>query len=137
MKYERIKLKDNHKRSLTATLTIIEELLIEVKDLMLSQHKTCCLEIKEDVDPAIKVQNVKAVEEALDIICKLVEKYNISTYTQSLKRIIDAKKAKMWEVLCDSKARKLKGFGEFPSHLIREFDNDIDELMSITNKINF
>ena len=39
--------------------------------------------------------------------------------------------------LCDSKARKLKGFGEFPQRLIKEYDEDIDELMATASKIEY
>ena len=58
-------------------------------------------------------------------------------HTKSLQRIIDVKKTKIWEILCDSKAKKLKGFGEFPQKLIKEYDNDIDELMSTADKIKY
>jgi hypothetical protein len=42
----------------------------------------------------------------------------------------------MWEILCDSKAKKLKGFGDFRQKLIKENDRDIDELMAMPIKLN-
>jgi hypothetical protein len=58
-------------------------------------------------------------------------------HTQSLQRIIDVKKTKIWEILCDSKAKKLKGFGDFPQKMVKEYDRDIDELMAIADKIRY
>lgn len=116
---------------------IVEQLLIEIEDLMTSQNKTCCFEIKNDIGSDIKNQNLKVIEDARKQICALTEKYGTDMHTQSLQRIVDVKKTKIWEILCDSKAKKLKGFGDFPKELIKEFDKDIDGLMSIAAKIEY
>ena len=133
----KISLRENHRRSLTSTLMIVEQLLIEIEDLMTSQYRTCCFEIKNDVEIEKINQNLKVIEDARKQICKLAEKYDTDLHTQSLQRIIDVKKTKIWEILCDSKAKKLKGFGEFPKKLIEEYDKDIDELMTIAAKIKY
>jgi hypothetical protein len=131
----KIFLPENHRRSLSSTLMIVEQLLIEMEELMINQHASCCFEIKNDLNMTIVDKNRKVIDEALKLICSLAEKYGTELHTQSLQRIIDVKKEKMWEILCDSKAKKLKGFGDFPQKLIKEFDKDIDELIAITNKI--
>ena len=133
----KISLQENHRRSLTSTLMIVEQLLIEIGDLMTSQYKTCCFEIKNDIDNDIINQNLKVIEDARKQICILTEKYGTDMHTQSLQRIVDVKKTKMWEILCDSKAKKLKGFGDFPQKLVKEYDRDIDELMAIADKIKY
>jgi hypothetical protein len=133
----KISLQETHRRSLTSTLMIVEQLLIEIEDLMTSHYKTCCLEIKNDIDNDIKSQNLKVIKDARNQICNLANKYSTDMHTQSLQRIIDVKKTKMWEILCDSKAKKLKGFGEFPQNLVKEYDRDIDELMVIADKIKY
>ncbi|MCU0473713.1 MAG: hypothetical protein MUC93_10160 [Bacteroidales bacterium] len=137
MKEEKIILLENHRRSLTTTLMIVEQLLIEIEDLMTDQYKSCCFEIKNDIHNDIKDQNLKVIEEARKQICNLAEKYNTDKRFQSLQRIVDVKKTKIWEILCDAKTKKQKGFGKFPQELVKEFDKDIDDLMSITVKINY
>ncbi len=138
MKDERkIILKENHRRSLSSTLMIVEQLLIEIEDLMTSRSRTCCFEIINDVDNEIINQNLKVIEDARKQICILTEKYGTDMHTQSLQRIIDVKKTKIWEILCDSRAKKLKGFGDFPQKLVKEYDIDIDELMAIADKIKY
>ena len=134
---KKILLKDNHRRSLTSTLMIVEKLLIEIEDLMINQSIACCSEINKDIDINIINHNHSIVEESRKLICKLAQKYNTNKDIQSLQRIIDFKKTKIWEVLCDSSSKKLKGFGEFPQNLATEYDLDINELMTITNKIKY
>jgi hypothetical protein len=104
---------------------------------MVSQYKTCCFEIKNDLDSEKISHNLKVIEEARKQICNLAEKYNTDMRTQSMQRIIDVKKTKIWEILCDAKSKKQKGFGEFPLKLIKEFDEDIEELMNIAEKIKY
>ena len=133
----KISLLENHRRSLTSTLMIVEQLLIEIEDLMTSQYKTCCFEIKNDIGNEIINQNLKVIKDARNHVCNLADKYSTDMHTQSLQRIVDVKKTKMWEILCDSKAKKLKGFGDFPQKLVKEYDRDIDELMAIADKIKY
>ena len=137
MKYDKISLNDNHKRSLTSTLMIVEQLLVELEDLILRPYNTCCYEIRNDVDNDALDQNLIVFGEARKQICLLKEKYNTDKTLQSLQRIIDTKKTKIWEILHNSKSRRMKGFGEFPQRFIKEYDGDIDNLMKITEKIVF
>ena len=135
MKYDNIKLNDNHRRSLSSTLMVVEQLLVDLMDLMVNSNQTCCYELKKDIDNSTIVHNQIVIREALSIICLLKEKYNTNKAVQSLQRIVDAKKTKIWETLNNSKSRRMKGFGEFPQKLIKEYDTDIDQLMAVAEKI--
>jgi hypothetical protein len=135
MKYDNIKLNDNHKRSLSSTLMVVEQLLVDLMDVMVNSNQTCCYELKKDIDIATIEHNQKVIKEALSIICSLKEKYNTDKAVQSLQRIVDAKKTKIWETLHNSKSRRMKGFGEFPQKLIKEYDTDIDQLIAVAEKI--
>lgn len=138
MNYEkRISLRENHHRSLSSTLMIVEQLLIEIENLLTSQYKTCCHELKNDVDSEKINHNLKVIENARVQICKLAEKYNMDKKIQSLQRIIDVKKTKIWEILCDAKSKKQKGFGKFPQELVKEFDKDIDEMLAVVDQIRY
>jgi hypothetical protein len=135
MMQDRIILTDNHKRSLSSTLMVVEQLLFELQDVMVNSNETCCYEFKKDLDNITIEHNQKIIKEALLLTCTLKEKYNADKAVQSMQRIIDAKKTKIWETLHNSKSRRMKGFGEFPQKLIKEYDNDLDHLMAITEKI--
>lgn len=137
MKQDKFLLTDNHKRSLSSTLRIVEQLLIDIEDLMVSPNKAYCFIIDKDLDRSFIDQNLKVIEEARNHIYQLTEKYGTIKSSQSLKRVIDVKKTRIWEILCDSKSKKLKGFGDFPSKSVKEYDDDIDELITITDKLKF
>jgi hypothetical protein len=137
MKLAKTKLTENHRRSLTSALMMVEQMMFEMKDSLLTSYNTCCLEIEKDVSEKDKNYDLEIINKALEQICKLADKYEIEKRKQSLKRIVNAKKTKSWEILCDMKSRKQKGFGEFPKELTKEYDNDIEELLIIIEKINF
>lgn len=132
---QNILLSENHKRSLSSTLMVVEQSLIELKDLMENLKQSCCYEIKKDLDDNTIEHNQKVIEEALQVVCLLKEKYDTDKTVQSLQRIIDAKKTKIWETLHNSKSRRMKGFGEFPQKIVKEYDSDLDCLMTITENI--
>jgi hypothetical protein len=135
MKHENPILTGNHKRSFSSTLIVIEQLLIEIKDNMVNPPQSCCAEVHNDVERSVIENNLLVIEEALDQICSLKEKYKTDKFTGSLQRVIDAKRAKIWETLQNSKSKRMKGFGEFPPKAIKEYDADIDNLMAIADKI--
>ena len=135
MSNDRIILPENHKRSLSSTLVVVEQLLFELTDVMENSDMACCYELKKDLDHGSLEHNKRVINEALALICSLKEKYNTEKTIQSLQRVVDAKKTKIWETLHNSKSRRMKAFGEFPQKLVKEFDNDLDHLISITEKI--
>lgn len=135
MKQENTLLTVNHKRSFSSTLIVVEQLLIDIKDLMVNSYPSCCAEITKDINKSIIENNLFVVDEALAQICLLKEKYNTDKAVQSLQRAIDAKRTKIWETLHNSKARKLKGFGDFPPKAVKEYDDDLDKLLAIAEKI--
>jgi hypothetical protein len=136
MSGNKIILSDNHKRSLSSTLIIVEQHLFEIRDVMDDTNQKCCFEITKDIDSRSIEHNKDVINEALALICSLKEKYCTDKATQSLKRVVNAKKSKIWETLHNSKSRRMKGFGEFPQKIVKEYDNDLDQLISITEKLD-
>ena len=136
MKYN-INLPDNHIRGLSSSLMVVEKSLSEMQDLFLKQNDACCYEVVKDVNNDVIEKNISVILEAKTLICELASKYGTSREEQSLQRIIDAKRAKIWEILTDSLSRKIKGYGTFPKKYADEYDSDIGKLIEITNKINY
>ncbi len=132
---EKVPLNETHRRSLTSSLMIAEGLLIEIRDLLGKEYNTCCLEIKNDIDSTLVPLNIQIVDEALELICKLTRKYSTGKSVLHKQRVVEAKKTRIWEVLCEAKSRKMKGFGEFPKKLTKDYDEDINELMKIIESI--
>ncbi|MBW6501318.1 MAG: hypothetical protein K0B05_07995 [Bacteroidales bacterium] len=71
---EKISLGEIHLRSLASSLTIVEQLLVEMEDQMTRQSRMCCLEVERDIKSDVINQNLKVNEEARKQICTLAEK---------------------------------------------------------------
>ena len=134
---KQIKLSENHTRSLSSSLIVVEKSLLELEEMLLMQKKSCCNELIKDIDDETIQSDLSAIQEAKGLICELAGKYGTSKETLSLQRVINAKRARIWEILKDTLSRKAKGYGAFPRKYSEEYDSDIQKLIEITNRINF
>jgi len=132
---KKIHLSENHTRSLSSSLIVVEKSLLELEDMLLKQCNSCCNVLLKDVDDVTIESNISAIKEAKDYICELADKYGTSKENLSLQRVINAKRTKMWEILTDTLSRKIKGYGTFPKKYAEEYDWDINRLLEITNRI--
>ena len=133
----KIHLSENHTRSLSSSLIVIEKSLLELEDMLLKKSNSCCNVLINDIDDEIIATNISAIQEAKRYICELAEKYGTSKENLRLQRAINAKRAKIWEILTDTLSRKIKCYGTFPKKYSEEYDMDINNLIEITNKINY
>lgn len=132
---KKIHLSENHTRSLSSSLIVVEKSLLELETLLIKQNNSCCNVLMKDVDDKTIETNISAIQEAKNYICELTEKYGTSQDKASLQRVINAKRAKIWEILTDTLSRKIKGYGTFPKKYEEEYDSDINKLIEITNRI--
>jgi hypothetical protein len=132
---KRVQLPDTITRTLSSSLITVEKSLSELENIIINQHDACCNMLSRDVDDERLNNNLSVIREAKTCICELAEKYGISRERQSLKRIINAKQARMWEVLIDTFSGKIKGYGSLSANLAKEYDSDINRLVEITGKI--
>ncbi|HQG63420.1 MAG TPA: hypothetical protein PK719_07160, partial [Bacteroidales bacterium] len=131
----KIQLSENHTRSLSSSLIVIEKSLVELEEILMRQSSSCCSELIKDVNDEIISGNISSIQEAKRYISELAEKYGTSKEKISLQRLINAKRAKIWEILTDILSKKSKGYGTFPKKYAEEYDADINKLIEITNKI--
>ena len=124
----------NHHRALSARLFIVEKMLDEMLGLMSRQPDAACYELVMDMDAI--VHNISVIKNAKLYIAVLAEKYDTKKGIQSLKRNMKAKQTKIWEILSETSAKGLKGYGEFPEEHTAEFDADIVKLLEFTEEIS-
>jgi hypothetical protein len=133
---KKITLSENHTRSLSSSLIVVEKSLLELEGMLLKQNDSCCNVLINDVDGKTIETNISAIQEAKSCICELAEKYGTSKEKLSLQKVINAKRTKIWEILTDTLSKKIKGYGTFPKKYADEYDADINKLIEITNMIN-
>jgi hypothetical protein len=134
---KKIHLPENNKRVLSSTLMLVEKSLMEMEELFSGKDYACYSEVFKDVDNDTILYDISIIKEARTEICRLADKYGTSKEKQSLQRIIDAKRTRIWEMLNNTLSRKIKGYGTFPKKYVEEYDSDIGKLIEITNRINY
>ena len=132
---KKINLSENHTRSLSSSLIVVDQSLTELEDMLLNENNTCCNILLKDIDEETIRDNITVIHEAKSHICRLKEKYSTSAERHSLQRIINAKRTKIWEILTESLSKGLKGYGKFPQQNVKEYDADIIELLEIISRI--
>jgi hypothetical protein len=114
---------------------MVEKIIAEIENELLNPTSLVLTKIaskksEEDLDQIkLVLAEVKA------FVGYMAIKYNLKPKKFELENILRAQKAKMWEMLCDSNSKGLRGFGKFPEEYATEFDKDIDDLQELIKKI--
>lgn len=132
---KKIHLSENHTRSLSSSLIVVEKSLLELETMLIKQNNSCCDVLMKDVDDKTIETNISVIQDAKSYICELAEKYGTSKTKSSLQRVINAKRARIWEILSEALSRNMRGYGTFPKKHAEEFDTDITKLIEITNRL--
>jgi len=129
-----IRLSENHKRALFSALFLTEKLLSELENELLHDNNRITLEINkaEHFDDKTYAEKFKHIKTHIETLFK---KYKLEATSFSAQQIINARKAKMWEIISDTKSKKLNNKGAFPEEFAEEFDKDMELLMNLTQNI--
>jgi hypothetical protein len=126
----KLKLSASRKRSLAASLIIIEKLVdeLEMESVVGSKRSMKSIQIEKDWDMDAAQKRLNDIREK---IAFLADKYEIKPSIFSWQQLLQSRKSKMWEVLSNSKSERLKGFGEFKASDAHEYDRDIESLLKL------
>lgn len=128
-------LSDNHRRSVSSSMHIIEKMLLEIEKTINIPDTGVLSKVVDDMPEIdrdrykIAIGNIKAELEHIS------EKYNLRKEEIMMSRLINSRKAKMWETITDTSSRKLKGYKEFPKELAAEFDEDMGRLKKVIDEL--
>jgi hypothetical protein len=129
----KIVLTENHRRSVSSSIHIIEKMVSDIEIVLASPYNGVLIKTVNDMPDLDKEYYSTAIANIKSEIEYLSEKYNLKTEETRVSRLINSRKAKMWETVIDTSSRKLKGFKEFPAEIAEEFDADIARLKSLIN----
>ncbi|MCF6182615.1 hypothetical protein [Lutibacter sp.] len=132
---KKIALSDNHKRVLESSIYLIEKLSLELEQELNGSNNKIMNNVINDEDEK-KIYHINLlIQEIKAEINFITIKYNLKPVSHNLSQFIDSRKAKMWEILCDTKPEKLKGWGNFPKKYSKELDSDVDKLLKLVESI--
>lgn len=132
---DKIKLSDNHKRSVSASMFLVEKLIDEIEYELHHYHEKVMISINDGTESADLQYFALLVQEIKSYIRFMVDKYDLQPTQYNFSQIINSRKSKMWEILSNTQSKSLKGFGEFPPEYAKEFDSDIENLLKLTESI--
>jgi hypothetical protein len=128
---ERILLSDNHRRSISSSMQIIDKMMMDIERALLNPTEGVISKTVNDIPDQSAGHLISVIKEMKQQIRSLVVKYNLKTEEVKASRIISSRKAKMWETITDTNSRKLKGYSKFPVEFAEEFDRDISGLRKL------
>ena len=129
------KLPENHLRSISSKMYLIEKSIIETEDLLRRKSSSSCFEIVND----LQENEIEFVLEKISALKSLVEKlalkYDLKKNISYTSRVLEAKNSKIWEILGDSYSRRLKGYGKLSDKITDELDSDLSSMMEIIEQL--
>jgi hypothetical protein len=128
---EKIVLSENHRRSISSSMLIIERMMMDIERALLNPSDGVMSRTVIDIPDLNTDHFITVLKEMTKEIDYLAVKYNLKTEEVKLSRMINSRKAKMWETIKDTSSRKLKGYGKFPVEFAEEFDKDIKNLLKL------
>lgn len=128
-------LSDNHRRSVSSSMHIIEKMLLEIERVINIPDTGVLSKVVNDMADMDKNYYNKSIEKIKTEIDYITNKYNLRKEEIMMSRLINSRKAKMWETINDTFSRKLKGYKEFPKETAEEFDTDINRLRTVIEEL--
>jgi hypothetical protein len=128
---EKIVLSENHRRSISSSMLIIERMMMDIERALLNPSDGVMSRTVIDIPDLNTDHFITVLKEMTKEIDYLAVKYNLKTEEVKLSRMINSRKAKMWETIKDTSSRKLKGYVKFPVEFAEEFDKDIKNLLKL------
>jgi len=133
---EHIPLSENHRRSISAAILMIEKLILEIETLLVHPAIGSMYNVIEDIETKGEFdQSIKLIEEIKAYVSILKEKYQLTPDTTRLRWFIEVRKTKIWEILGNIRSGKMKRYGAFPAEYVSEFDQDMRKLQALTERL--
>ncbi len=131
----KIILSTNHKRSIAASLYMVEKTITELESELAHPADLVMFQVVSDTGDYDPKEYILLIQQIKSHIRYLSDKYGLQPTKLNLSQIINARKSSMWVILCDTKSNSLKGYGEFPKEFSTELDSDIDKLQNLISRL--
>lgn len=132
---ENIQLSDNHRRSLSSSIYLIEKMILELEHDLNHPANSVMSKILLEPEDINHEHYEKIIIEVKTYIQYLHRKYNLTPKTLRFGQLLNARRAKMWEILCNTTSKGMKGYGKFPPEHVSEYDSDVEKLIGLIQKL--
>jgi len=132
---EFVKLPKNQLRSVSVSMYLIEKSIDELEELIKGKNNGYTYQVVNDLDERELNKDLSIILKVKEKIAQLSKKYELHSDVTYMSRIRNSKKSKMWEVLCDTNSKRLKGFGALTENIANEVDEDMNSLIELVEKL--
>ncbi len=129
-------LNNSQKSSLSAALSCLEDAIRSIQDVFDSEQGSHLFYQYTNPLPMDKKEEVaRELDLMLDIAEKVKEKFHLEVEEIDVRRRILSEISTTWEYLHDSKARRLRRYGEIPSNLESKLDPYLEGLIESIERV--
>jgi len=100
----KIVLSENHRRAVSVSLFVVEAMLYEMERALKYPANGSLSKMETDISASRMKEVHGKIDEAGKLIQQLSEKYGLPAQQNMMSRFINARKVKIWEILCDTSA---------------------------------
>ncbi len=129
-------LNEYQRRSLKVTLSIVEKSLRDIEKILnVNDHSGVLYTFRNNIPPTAKEKVLLLMSKAYGRIRNVAEKFNLEKESKYANREAFAKLPHCWEMLEDTKAKKLKGYGDIPVGLVSVLDPELDLIIEFITEV--
>jgi DNA topoisomerase VI subunit A len=121
----------NHRRALTATLSLIGQMMHETLQEIDSTQKNVFV---RHINPGIEEeqQRIRSVINEIDLFLQhLKEKYHLMEEVRDIQWMLRVRKSKALELLADTSPQRLQAGGPLSPEMAHRLESDLEELRRI------
>jgi hypothetical protein len=129
-------LNEHHLRRLSTAMATLDAAGARLLDLLEGQYGGSPLTVMEDSLSAPEREKIKAgLQRLRPLLLEFARKNNLRASPRDLRRVMVAEISRMWTILEDLHAKKLRGMGTVPAAIAAEIDSDVDRMLAIVKEL--
>jgi hypothetical protein len=131
-------LNEYQRRSLKVTLSIVEKSLRDIEKILNeNDHKGVLYTFSNNIPPTAKEKVLLLISKVYRTIKNVAEKFNLGKESKYANREAFAKLPHCWEMLEDTKAKKLKRYGDVPAGLDNVLNPELDIIIKFITEMEY
>jgi hypothetical protein len=125
-----IPLSDNHRRSVTTMLTLLDERLCEFEEIARGREVRSLLYREcNDLSAQQRERLLQDVVKVREIMREMQEIFRLRPTVHSLSRQVRAASSSLWEGLVETQSKRLGGYGKVPGQLAEYLDPALERII--------
>jgi hypothetical protein len=129
-------LNEHHLRRLSTAMATLDAAGARLLDLLGGKYGGSPLTVIEDSLSVPEREKIRAgLLQLRPLLLDFARKNNLRASPRDLRRMMVAEISRMWTILEDLHAKKLRGMGTVPAAIATEIDSDVDRMLAIVREL--